>query len=224
MEQQEQTSNQSVVKAGALIGQAWETVKANLGLLIGVVIIVMAIGFIPSVAQNFTDKAGVLFLIQIAGMILNLWISLGVIKIALNLVKNKPVTFNTLFQQGKYLLDFIVATIVYDLIILGGLILLIVPGIIWAIKFQFFPYFIVEKNLSPIEALKASSKITYGDKWNLLILGIVLGLLNLAGVLALGVGLLITYPITILAMAYAYIHLKSARFQTSAPSSSRTDS
>jgi len=67
---------------------------------------------------------------------------------------------------------FLFGLILYTLITLVGTILLIIPGIIWGIKFQFFGYFIVDKGLEPIEALKRSAAITKGVRWSLLFLAL----------------------------------------------------
>lgn len=85
--------------------------------------------------------------------------------------------------------------------------LLIVPGIIWALKFQLYGYFVVDENKDPLEALKASFCITKGEKWNILLLGILIGLLNFAGALFFGIGTFVTASITMIAMAYAYREL-----------------
>ena len=81
---------------------------------------------------------------------------------------------------------------------------MIVPGIIWAIKFQFFSYFIVDKEVGPIEALKKSAAITKGAKWDLFVFGALLGLINLAGALCVVVGLFATIPTTMVAIAFIY--------------------
>ena len=99
---------------------------------------------------------------------------------------------------------YILSLIIYGLIVLAGLILLIIPGIIWAIKFQFFGYFIVDKGLGPIESLKQSAKITKDTKWTLFLFGLLSGLINLLGALLLLVGLFATVPTTMMAKAFVY--------------------
>jgi uncharacterized membrane protein len=57
--------------------------------------------------------------------------------------------------------------------------------------------------------LKESWRITNGNKWQLFLFGLVLIGLNLVGLLALVVGLLVTAPITWLAATHAYRTLAS---------------
>jgi uncharacterized membrane protein len=88
-----------------------------------------------------------------------------------------------------------------------GLVLLIVPGIILAIKYVFYDYLIIDKELGPLEALRESSRITGGVKWQLFIFMLLVFLINFAGILFFGVGLLLTIPATTIATAYVYRRL-----------------
>jgi uncharacterized membrane protein len=99
--------------------------------------------------------------------------------------------------------------ILYGLAILIGLILLIVPGVYLAIKYQFVPYLIVDKGMDPIEAFTESAKMTNGQKWNLFLLILLYILILFVGLLALGVGLLVAAPIVMIAQAYVYKKLSS---------------
>jgi len=49
-----------------------------------------------------------------------------------------------------------------------GLILLVIPGIIVAVRFSFFNVAILKDGLSPSLALKRSRQITKGNFWNVL--------------------------------------------------------
>jgi len=69
---------------------------------------------------------------------------------------------------------------------------------IW-IKIQFFPYFIISEKLGPIEALKKSYEITEGQSTNLVLFLMLLMIINLFGLIPLGLGLLITIPFSFVA-------------------------
>ena len=81
---------------------------------------------------------------------------------------------------------------------------MIIPGIIWAIKFQFYDYLIIDKKLGPIEALKKSAVITKGAKGNLFVFGLLLGGINLLGAICLLIGLFAAIPTTLVAKAFVY--------------------
>jgi uncharacterized membrane protein len=84
---------------------------------------------------------------------------------------------------------------------------LIVPGIIWAIKYFPMLYLVVDKGKGPAEAFSESATLTQGVKGQLFLLGILFFFINLLGFTALFVGLLVTVPMTMLASAYIYRHL-----------------
>jgi uncharacterized membrane protein len=80
----------------------------------------------------------------------------------------------------------------------------VVLCVILLLMFVFASLFVIDRELGPIAALKESYRITLGHKWPLLGLMVVLGLINLLGLLALVVGLLVSAPVTLLAYTHAY--------------------
>jgi uncharacterized membrane protein len=89
-----------------------------------------------------------------------------------------------------------------------GFVFLIVPGIYLAVKYQFYDYLIVDKGMGPIEAIKRSGVLTEGVKWNLVLFWLALVGINILGMIALGVGLIATVPVSWLANAYVYRRLQ----------------
>jgi uncharacterized membrane protein len=138
-------------------------------------------------------------------------IQIGLLKIALNFVDKKKSEYKDLFSGTDRLLDFILTTFLFVLIFIGGLVLLIIPGIYWALKFNFATYLVVDKNLKPIQALKRSGEMTKGIKWHLLGVAILFFFINLFGILAFGIGAFVTTPVTALAYAHIYRQLDSQK-------------
>ena len=184
----------------------WDTVKSNLGFFIGLMIVVVLLTLIPDKMANMTKESAPLLsgLTNFAGFCIQLILGMGLIKIALRFCDRQKAEFNDLFSCVHLFLNYAAGSILYGLIILGGLILFVVPGIIWGLKFQYFKYLIVEKGFGPIQALKASSAITMGAKGELFIFWSIIFGINLLGIFALFVGLFITIPITMLADAFVY--------------------
>ena len=74
-----------------------------------------------------------------------------------------------------------------------------------AIVFKFYGFLIVENpSLGPTDALKRASELTKGRIGELFVFGLALFGINLIGALLCGIGLLFTYGITAVAVAYAY--------------------
>lgn len=103
------------------------------------------------------------------------------------------------------------------LAVIGGLILLIVPGIIIGLRLSLAHYYLVDKNMSVMEAYKASWHATKGHLgkiWGMIGVGLLMLLptLTIIGVVAT-VYLLFMYS-AVSALLYLYLTNKSAHQQT----------
>jgi uncharacterized membrane protein len=209
---------------------------SRFGLILGTLVVAHLVVGVPSFVRGMLTGAmnnsakNNLTLIAVAGivslglLVLQYWLQIltgiGLIRIQLNIIDNKTAEFAQLFKSEGKFWKYFGGIILYGLIIIGGLILLIVPGIYWAIKYQFVSQLIVDKNLGPIEALKVSGKITEGYKYWLLGFGIILGLINIATIFTLLLGLIITIPVTV--MAHMYVYRELSANVTGAKSASKT--
>lgn len=181
----------------------WNTMKVNLGLMVGLTIVVDAVSGAGG-ALRFIPVLG-----SIGSWLLGTIMAMGMIRIVLKFVDGGRGDFNDLFSNFDVFLDYLGASVLYGLIVLGGLCLLIVPGIIWAIRFGFFGCFILDRKLGPIDALKASSALTKGAKWDLFVFGLAAWGINILGMLCLGIGVLVTQPVTWLAFGFVYRRLQA---------------
>jgi len=184
----------------------WNTMKSNLGFFIGLLIFVFLFTSLSSIIAAKATEANIFLgiIFYIADFSLSIIISIGLVKIALRFCDNEKGRFADLFSQYPLFPQYLVGSILYGLIVFAGTILLIIPGIIWGIQFCFYDYFIVDKGLGPIEALKRSSAITRGVKWDLFGFFLVLLGINLLGALCLLIGLFVTIPTTMVALAFVY--------------------
>jgi uncharacterized membrane protein len=184
----------------------WDITKSNIGFFIGLLIVAGLIQYVPDIVATIieADAPALSLIIRIASFVLSVIIGMGLIKICLRFCDGEKGEFSDLFSCYPLFFKYLVGSILYGVIVVVGLILLIIPGIVWAIKFQFFDYLIVDKGLGPIDALEKSSDITRGVKWDLFLFAILLGIINLMGFLCLVVGLFVTIPVTMVAIAFVY--------------------
>ena len=191
---------------------AWEVTKQNVALFIGLLVAAVIIDTIPvALAAQLQEKHHLLApVFSIIGWVLQTIITMGLIKIAIQFADGQKGGFSDLFSCASLFIPYILGSFLYALIVLVGLVLLIVPGIIWAIRYQFFVYFIIDKKCKVFEAFQKSSEVTYGAKWRLFIFSILLTMLNFFGMIPLFMGLLVTIPITLVAVASVYRRLASA--------------
>ncbi|MFA7319592.1 MAG: hypothetical protein WC022_03300 [Parcubacteria group bacterium] len=191
---------------GEAIKFGWEKMKKHFWFFVGLLALTCLIQIIPSgIANIFKERMFALYLLIIlAAWVIQIIVKMGLIKITLDVTTKDETNLNTLFSCTHLLGKFIIGSIVYGLIVIAGFLLLIVPGIIWAIKYQFFAYLIIDKNMAPMEAIRKSGEMTAGNKGKLFWLGILFFLINLVGALCLFLGLFATIPTTMVAMAYVY--------------------
>ncbi len=104
---------------------------------------------------------------------------------------------------------YLLTMLAYFAIVIAGLVLLIVPGVVWSLTYAFAPYLVIDRGLGVREALRESARMTYGHRWHLLWFTLALAFINVAGLLCLVVGLLISVPVSALAFTRAYRVLSS---------------
>ena len=73
-----------------------------------------------------------------------------------------------------------------------------------SLKTNFFSYFILDKDMGPVEALSESLTRTTGLEFELFIIYAILALINLIGALLFGLGLLFTIPYSWLVVSVIY--------------------
>jgi len=197
---------------GAAIKFGWETFKKRTMFFVGITIVIgiisWAIGaLVGAIAASSTSPVTGLisFLLNLG---LSTLLNMGVIAYALK-AHDAPnaVAAKDLWHPQPFLF-YLGATVLVFLCVGIGFLLIIVPGIILALMLMFTPYLVVDKNLGPIVAMKESKRITDGSKWQLFVFAVALFGLNLLGAIALLIGLLVTIPVSMLAIAHAYRQLE----------------
>ena len=89
------------------------------------------------------------------------------------------------------------------------IILIIIPAVYISIRLQFYNYFILDEESGIIESIKRSAEISKGYVGELFLLGAVLSLIILISIIPLGLGLIISIPLSTMATSYVYLKLKT---------------
>lgn len=143
---------------------------------------------------------------------------LGLLGVAVALVaaRGQKITYESVmaYVSLKNVLYYFVASILVGIVVVVGMVMLIVPGIIFAMMFSMTYYLLVDKGMGPIESMKASKHMTSGNKWLVLRTTTAVIMLNILGLLALGVGLLLTIPTSWVTMGYLYRYLNGEQIGT----------
>jgi hypothetical protein len=192
---------------GDSISYGWNAYWKNIGPLILITIVIIAVQLLVNVIGQVTRNVFISLIFSIVGWIVSMILSMGLIRASLAVVRGQTPEVNMLFET-EGLANYIVASIIFGICFGIGLILCIVPGIIIGILWMFYGFLIVENpTLGPTDALKRSYEMTKGRIGELFVFGLALFGINLVGALLCGIGLLFTYGITAVAVAYAYRRL-----------------
>jgi|GEM_PF-4090660 len=106
----------------------------------------------PTDANNFGD---------VISVILSLIFGFGLIKIFLHYVHDKKRSLRDLVDHDRIrFLWWVLGRIICGVLIVLGLVLLIIPGIYVAARLYLFEYFVVDQEMTSIEAISASRETT----------------------------------------------------------------
>ncbi len=204
---------------GDCIKFGWETFKRRPWILIGAFALTVLISAIPGIltphpevvqGQPPPPPTPFAIVMGLVSVVVNLFVGLGLTNFALRAHDNiDGVTIGDLWNPAPFW-RFLGAELLAALIIVAGFILLVIPGIIASLGLGFAPYIVIDRPLGPVESLKESWRITKGNKWRIFLFGLALLGVNILGLLAVGIGVLVSVPITLLAVVHAYRFLQTA--------------
>ena len=166
-----------------------------------VLAVIPQVYFMMNVPQTPTTQSQVVSFVLTC---VQMFLAIGFIKIMLRLVQDEFVEVIDMFNNFGAFLSYFVGTFIYYLAVGLGLLLLVLPGIFIAIRLQFYPYFILEENVSSFTAMQKSYYLTEGLTIELFLLGVAVIALNIAGIFLFGIGVIFTYPLTTMATAVVY--------------------
>ena len=189
----------------------WNTTLHNFRFLLLVFAIVVGVSLLPRIINLLEVPIFLSILVGIVFFVVNSILSLGVIAIVLKFVKNEKPTIQDLVSKKHLFSKYIFSNILVSILTIIGFLFFIIPGIVLAVRMQFYVYFIVEEEVGPIDAIKKSWNLTKGSFWNIFFFGLLAGGVQILGALALLVGLIFTTPTMWVAWAVVYEKLKAAK-------------
>lgn len=127
--------------------------------------------------------------------------------VSAKLLQGQTPEFRDFFAGFNYFLPLLLLSVVAGLFIGIGTLLLIIPGIYLAVAYFFAAYLVVDRGLDFWPSMELS-RHTVNPRWfGFFAFMILLLLLNLAGAVLLGVGLLVTIPVSFCATSVAYAEI-----------------
>ena len=190
-----------------VLKQSYGIIKADFWNIVGKFFLIVLFGIILSAMTGHIFILNIL-VSTLLGMAINVF--------ALSFAEGKDFSFETFadYLSWKKFFYYFAAALIGGLMAILGFILLIVPGVLIALRFAFVKYIAVDKNLDPIEILKESVKMTKGNRGQIFLFFLLALLINVGGLICFAVGVLFTFPLTSIAFALVYKKLSGTYQET----------
>ena len=209
---------------------AWKIVRGNLSFFVGFMLFVTLINIAPELIIRkyddvLADNKNLSIFVQGILFIIQLIVGYLIVKIPLLTIEGKEINKENILSSSRTFYNYTIGSAIYGI----GIILLIMimnsigqagiivvfPLIFLILKFQFVNFIIIDKKINVLSAFRISNEITKDELTELFLFIILMFLLNLLGAFVFLIGLLITLPISIVAIALIYTELiKKVSFES----------
>lgn len=192
---------------------AWMMFKKQLGLFIAIMLTFFAswviLEFIVVAGQRFGFLLWVIahssFFIIFASM------EIGLIRICLASHDGKQIRYSDIFRELHLGINFLFVQLIYFVMFLVGFVLLIAPGAYLSTKYTLYAFHFAEGRSNLKQSFQQSAVTSQGSWWFLFWFSVFIFLLNVLGASILGVGLMITVPLSVLMKTYIYCQLRDSQ-------------
>lgn len=148
----------------------------------------------PAAFIMFSVLALLVFSNPISGILLGGPVAASYLHLAHLAKRDRHIEFPDLFKGFDKAGSLIILNLLIFLVIFLGLFMLIIPGIYFGVSYVFSQIFVWFYDRDPYEAIRLSRKLVSGNFGQILMLLLILAGINLLGVMALGIGILLTLP------------------------------
>ena len=142
----------------------------------------------------FSILGVIIFSNPVSGILLGGPVTASYLHMAHLVNEDRPVIFQDFFKGFEKTGPLIKLNLLIFIVVLAGLVMLVVPGIYFAVSYLFSHLFVWFYDREPSEAIRLSRITVAGNFGQILLLFLILAGINLLGVMALGLGVLLTIP------------------------------
>ena len=196
-----------------VITQAWAALQPNLGTYLGAAAVILVVSAVFQGLQGaMTPRSGngqqefsmIPLILGLVGSLINQFLGGGILRMAINHLRTGRPEFGDMFSVGDVFINLILAGIVVGIATVLGFCACIIPGLLLTGLFMFVNPLIVDKRLGAMDAISTSFNTLKPQMWMALVFVFVVGLVAVSGLIACGVGLLVTIPLAVLSIAITY--------------------
>ena len=125
----------------------------------------------------------------IISLVVNAILELGMINVQLRVIDGDEAKVSDLFSLSKLMFTYVMGNFCFNFMLFWGYLFFIVPGILISVVVQFYSYFIVDKEIGPIESIRASWIASRGTRLNIFLVVLLFHVLRFVGGLMFFIGL-----------------------------------
>jgi uncharacterized membrane protein len=141
---------------------------------------------------------------KVAAGVVSTPLLMGNFIVSAKLLNRQTPEFRDFFTGFQYFVPLLLLTLVAGLFIGIGTILLIIPGVYLAVAYLFASYLVIDRGLDFWPAMELSRRTVTPRWFGYFAFVLLVALLNLCGALLLGLGLLVTIPLTFCTITVVY--------------------
>jgi uncharacterized membrane protein len=189
--------------------RGWQQLRKHFWILLGITIILLVMGSLAGADQDPGHDSG--SLLAWAYQILFFGpLSYGGYFVFLKAARDERPEFADLFQGFRDYGNVVIVNFLVWMIIGIGFLLLIVPGVVLACRLVLTPYLVVDRKMRALAAIGHSWRQTRGHAWTAFFIGLLAVPIVIAGLLLLGVGVVVSIMWISLAFASLYVGVQNA--------------
>ncbi len=199
-------------------GAKWVVHLAFIYYMLVMIGVMVVLGIATSMfIGSATSEAGLVIMqvvTQVGMNLIMLPMGLGLVMIGIKRSVDAPISSSEVFAHFSKMIRLFATMVLMYLMIIIGLLLLVLPGIYLMIAYYMAMPLVVEKNMSPWQALEVSRK-TITHRWfSVLFLLIILAIIMLVSMIPLGLGAIWTLPMMMIAYGILYRNMFGVESET----------
>jgi hypothetical protein len=174
------------VNIGLTLGRAWDLLKSDFWPLVGITALIIIVN---SAASSLLQ-----------GPLIG-----GLFSYYLKRIRGQQAELGDAFSGfSANFLQLLLGFLVSSVLVTVGMMFCVLPGIYLGIAWQLTPVITADKGIGFWDAMEVSRKVLTRNWWGMFALALVCVLMNICGLICCIIGLFVTIPLTLIALAYVY--------------------
>ncbi|MCW6035239.1 hypothetical protein K4A83_02990 [Spirulina subsalsa FACHB-351] len=201
------------------IKQGWQVFQKNSALFITstffYLVVILTITIVDIILGRLSDNSNEWGGTGLGSMLQFLIITpleVGFYLIAIQGLQQQSSSFNDFFKGFDYFVQLVAGSLISTIFTIVGLFLCILPGIYIGVSYVLVPLLIVDRRLNFWEAMETSRQLVSRNWFGWFLLSIMIFGINLLGILACGLGVFVSLPLTYAIWTAAYRNIAGLKY------------